>query len=94
VGTRQHFDTLSDQADGSTSTRSVTRQKEKKTSAEKGVIKADLVRYPLFQQPAMALQRRSTGTSLQLERKRGCKSGFGMTPGLLKNSQAAIGFLM
>ena len=36
MGTRQ-------KADGSTSTRSVTRQKEKKTSAEKGVIKADLV---------------------------------------------------
>jgi hypothetical protein len=32
--------------------------------------------------------------SPELERKRGCKSGFGMTPGLLKNSQAAIGFLM
>jgi hypothetical protein len=32
-----------DKAEGSTSTGSVTRQKEKKTSAEKGVIKADLV---------------------------------------------------
>ena len=32
-----------DKADGSTSTGSVTRKKEKKTSAEKGVIKADLV---------------------------------------------------
>jgi len=58
VGTRQHFDRLSDQADGSTSTRSVTRQKEKKTSAEKGVIKAELASFMVLNRERLFIKKK------------------------------------
>jgi hypothetical protein len=45
-------------ADGSTSTRSVTRQKEKKTSAEKGVIKAELASFMVLNRERLFIKKK------------------------------------